>query len=91
MATPFDLGHLIEGIVEQDPMTDRYVIRTEDAQGRPVTFDVQAALAKVKGKEVRLTLATFENLQKLAEMVEKQGNGQVHGIYPDDIVPNHTD
>lgn len=87
---PLDLGHLIEGVVEQDPMTDRYVIRTEDTQGRPTTFDIQAALSKYKGKEVRFTLATFENLQKLAEMVEKQGNGQVTGIYPEDIPP-HTD
>jgi hypothetical protein len=80
-----DLGHLIEGVVEQDPMTDRYVIRTEDAQGRPVAFDVQEALAKYKGKEVRLTLATFENLAKLAAMVEEQGTGQVYGIYPEDL------
>jgi hypothetical protein len=80
-----DLGHLIEGTVEQDPMTDRYVIRTEDAQGRPKIFDPQEALAKYKGKEVRFTLATFENLARLAAMVEEQGNGQVVGFYPEDF------
>lgn len=85
-----NLGHLIEGIVEQDPMTDRYVIRTEDAQGRPVVFDVQSALANFKGKEVRFTLASFEDLQKLAEMVEDTGGGDVFGIYPEDLPP-HTD
>lgn len=80
-----DLGHLIEGVIEQDPMTDRYVIRTEDAQGRPKIFDPQEAMAKYVGKEVRLTLATFENLARLAAMVEEQGTGQVLGIYPDDL------
>lgn len=66
-------------------MTDRYVIRTEDVEGRLVVIDIQEILAKYNGKEVRFTLASFENLQKLAEMVEQQGNGQVLGIYPDDI------
>jgi len=80
------MGHLIEGVVEQDPMTERYVIRTEDAQGHPVSFDVQEALAKVNGQEVRLTLATFESLERLAALVETQGGGgQVLGIYPEDL------
>jgi len=85
MPDPSTLGHLIEGIVEQDPMTDRYVIRTENVEGRTVVMDIQEILAKYNGKEVRFTLASFENLQKIAEMVEQQGNGQVLGIYPDDI------
>lgn len=87
MPNMMDMGHLIEGVVEQDPMTDRYVIRTEDAKGKPVTFDLQTALAKYKGQEVRLTLASFENLQKLAALVEEQGTGQVFGVYPEDILP----
>lgn len=87
MSNRMDMGHLIEGVVEQDPMTDRFVIRTEDAKGKPVTFDLQEALAKYKGQEVRLTLASFENLQKLAALVEKQGGGQVFGVFPDDILP----
>jgi len=66
-------------------MTDRYVIRTEDAQGRTVLFDAQVALAGFEGQEVRLTLASFENLARLAALVEEQGSGQVVGIYPDDL------
>jgi hypothetical protein len=85
MPDPSTLGHLIEGIVEQDPMTEQYVIRTETTEGRVLVVDIQEILAKYNGKEVRFTLASFENLQKLAEMVEQQGNGQVLGIYPDDI------
>ena len=67
------LGHLIEGVVEQDPLTDRCTIRTVDAEGRPVSFDVQEALAKLVGQDVRLTLASLENLEKLAEMAQRLG------------------
>lgn len=84
-----NFGHLIEGVVEQDPMTDRYVIRTE-VNGKPFTFDVQEALGKLKGREVRFTLASLENLAKLAALVESKGGSQVVGIYPEDIPP-HTD
>lgn len=82
---PITLGHLIEGTVEQDPLTDRYVIHTVDPKGRPVTVDVQTLLAAYIGKEVRLTLASFENLAKLAKLVEGQGGGQVFGIKPDEL------
>lgn len=86
---PFDprvLGHLIEGIVEQDPMTDEYVIRTIDAEGRPQTFSIQEALSSLKGKQVRFTLASIENLAKLAQAMESQGGGgRVHGLVPDGI------
>lgn len=79
MNTPFNMGHLIEGVVEQDPMTDRFVIRT-DKDGEPVTFDPQQALEGLKGQAVRFTLVSFENLQKLASMVEGAGGGQVAGL-----------
>jgi hypothetical protein len=79
------LGHLIEGVIEQDPMTDRYVIRTEDAQGTPVTRDVQDLLAQYVGKEVRFTLVSFENLAALARLVEEQGGGLVSGVQPNEV------
>lgn len=81
---PHDLGHLIEGVVEQDPMTDRYMIRIPDFEGKPAIVDLQDLLSIYKGKEVRLTLASLENLAKLAAYVEGQGgSGQVQGIGPD--------
>jgi hypothetical protein len=83
--SPFHLGTLVEGIVEKDPQTGRFVIKTFDETGKANVFDPQVALASVEGKEVRFTLASFENLQKLAEMVEKAGAGQVHGVFPQDI------
>lgn len=84
---PTMLGHLIEGVVEQDPMTDNYVIRTVDQDGQPVTFDVQEALARLKGQEVRFTLASFENLAKLSEIVESLGGAgqEITGLAPDNL------
>ena len=80
---PRDLGHLIEGVVEQDPMTDRYVIRIPDFEGKPAIVDLQDLLSLYKGKEVRLTLASLENLAKLAKLVESQGGGErVSGVGP---------
>ena len=79
------LGHLIEGVVEQDPLSDRYVIHTVDGKGRPITVDIQNLLAEFAGKEVRLTLASFENLAQLARLVENQGGGQVFGVQPEDL------
>jgi hypothetical protein len=77
------LGHLLEGVVEQDPMTDRYRIRIVDPEGNPTSVDLQELLAQYKGKEVRLTLASLENLAKLAELVESQGGGgRVQAIGP---------
>jgi hypothetical protein len=74
-----DFGHLVEGVVEQDPVTGRYVIRTEK-DGRPDTFDPQEAMAGLKGQSVRFTLVSFESLQRIAALVEGAGNGQVAGI-----------
>lgn len=70
MPETLSFGHLIEGVVEQDPMTDCYVIRTMDHIGNPVNFDVQTALAEFCGQEVRFTLASFANLAKLAALIE---------------------
>jgi hypothetical protein len=70
MPEPLEFGHLIEGVVEQDPLTDRYLIKIEKDDGTVTQFDIQAALARYKGQEVRLTLASFEAIEKLASMVE---------------------
>jgi isochorismate hydrolase len=79
------MGHLVEGVVEQDPMTDRYVIRAEGHDGKAIIFDLQEALAAFNGKEVRVTLNSFENLSKLAQMVEEKGCGLVQGVQPDEL------
>lgn len=70
---PMDLGHLLEGTLEQDPITDRFTLRTTDELGRPVTVDLQDLLGKYLGQEVRFTLVSFESIQKLKDLVEEAG------------------
>jgi len=76
-----DFGHLIEGVVEQDPMSDRFVIRVDNDDGTVSTFDIQEALAKYVGQDVRLTLATLQTLDMLATMAEG-GNDVLVGHGP---------
>jgi hypothetical protein len=70
MPEALDLGHLIEGVVEQDPLSDRFLIKVEREDGTVSQFDVQEALSRYKGQEIRLTLASFDAINKLAAMVE---------------------
>ena len=65
-----DFGHLVEGVVEQDPMSDRYVIRTQLEDGSVRVFDPQEALGRYVGREVRLTLVTFDAINEIAEFLE---------------------
>lgn len=81
---PQALGHILEGVVERDPLTDRYRIMSRGQNGAEYQ-DVQDLLALFEGKEVRFTLASFEGLARLAQMVEDAGGGQVHGIMPEDL------
>ena len=67
------LGYFVEGEVCE--VDGHYLIRTIDAQGKTVNFDVQDALAKMVGQEVRFTLNSFENLAELARLVEESGQG----------------
>lgn len=84
-ANPFAFGHLIEGRLEQDPMTDEYCIRSVDSKGKPVTIRLNGILESLKGQDIRLTLASFENLARLASMVEEAGTGQVTGVGMDEV------
>jgi hypothetical protein len=63
------LGHIVEGIVERDAITGHACIRTEDSEGNAVTVDVQTLLQSYQGQEVRLTLASFDNLTTLENLV----------------------
>lgn len=84
---PLAFGHLIEGRLEQDPMTDEYVIRTVDSKGKPMTVNLHKILASLKGEDVRFTLVSFENLARLAAMVEEAGGGQVASAVTMDEIP----
>lgn len=71
MPAKMDLGIVAEGIIEMDPMTGRMVIRVTDEKGKNVFVDVQEALSKYKGQEVRFICTPFDTIGQLAEMVEK--------------------
>jgi hypothetical protein len=64
-----DYGHVKEGVVEIDPMTGRMTIRSE-ANGGFEHFDVQEALTKYRGEMVRVVIAPFSTINRLAQLVE---------------------
>lgn len=88
MPNPLDFGHLLEGTIEQDPISDRYSIRTVDAQGKPISVDLDELFARFIGQDVRMTLVSLESLAELAKLVEEGGGGgQVLGIPRDQLPP----
>ena len=65
-----DLGVMVEGILEQDPLSDRYFIRIEAADGSVQRMELNEALKPYAGQEVRFILTPFSTINQLAEMVE---------------------
>jgi len=63
---------LVEGLVEQDPMSDRFILRTVDQAGKPFSFDVQQALGTFKGREVRVVLAPLATIEEMERIVKEQ-------------------
>ena len=59
-----DIGYLIEGVVEQDPLSDRYLIKVEGPNGTCSQFDVQTTLAKYVGKT---HIGLYAQLRKSAQ------------------------
>lgn len=64
-----DLGVLVEGVVERDPMTERLQLRVE-AEGGFEYVDVQAALERYEGVEVRFVLVPRSTIETATRMVE---------------------
>lgn len=69
LPSDLDLGAIKEGVVEINPMSGRMIIRIEGAKGFEF-FDLQEALAKYVGQEVRVVIAPFSTINRLAQMVE---------------------
>ena len=82
---PSALGHLIEGTVGIDPVSGRHCLMVEDHGHKTYALDPLDLLAAYEGKEVRLTLISFEHLNELAQMAEERGIGQVAGVTPEDF------
>jgi hypothetical protein len=66
-----DLGVVIEGIVELDPITERMVIRFEDKKGQLQFADVQERLEAYRDQEVRFIVTPLATVARLGEMVER--------------------
>lgn len=82
---PSVLGHIIEGRVEYDPVTDRLQIMSVGSEGRAKVVDLMDLVASYVGKEVRFTLASFENLEILTHLAEQVGGSAVSGVMPDEL------
>lgn len=75
---PIDFGYIVEGVVERDPITGDHTIRTADGSGKPINFNVNAALARYAGQEVRFILTSFDTINRLERMAnEGELGGQV--------------
>lgn len=62
---------LVEGVVELDPMSGRYVLRQAKEEIRKQTgedsFDPQAALATLRGQEVRIVIVPLATVQMVVK------------------------
>ena len=65
-----DFGVVVEGVVELDPISGRMVIRSDSEKGFDY-LDVQEALTKYQGQEVRFIVAPFSTINQLAAMVDQ--------------------
>ena len=65
-----DLGHVKEGVVEIDPMTDRMTLRCPNDDGDFEYFDVQAALQEYRNEEVRIIIVPCSTIRQVSQMVE---------------------
>jgi hypothetical protein len=64
-----DLGIMVEGFVEVDPISGRVLLRIPHEDGNRF-LDIQEHLAAQRGKEVRLIVTPLEAIAELAKMVE---------------------
>jgi hypothetical protein len=55
------------------------------SDGKAHVVDLLSLVEPYMGKNVRLTLASFEDLSRLARMAEDAGGGLVTGVMPEDL------
>lgn len=65
-----DLGTLVEGVVELDPMTGRMVLRVQQEDGSNKFLDVQELLQKYQGQEVRFIMTPLKTIEELTRLME---------------------
>jgi hypothetical protein len=65
----YDAGVIVDGTVKFD--SDRSCFVLVDDEG--VVFNPQEVLKSLEGKQIRITLVSFESLQKMEEMMKSSG------------------
>lgn len=68
----YDAGVIVDGTVKFDPEKG-YILVDEEG----VIFSPQEILRSLEGKQVRITLVSFEALQKMEEMMSSQGGTRI--------------
>lgn len=69
----YDAGNIIDGVVVYDENLKRYVLIDDEGVG----FDVQAALKSLNGKQIRMTMISFESIQTLENLMANTGGSPV--------------
>lgn len=70
----FDAGNIIDGRVTFDPDLGRYVLVDDENIG----FDIQAALESLSGKEIRMTIISFESIETLENLIKNANETITH-------------
>lgn len=60
-----DIGNIIDGVVQKDPGTGRYLVVDEDGIG----YDIHSALESLDGQNVRVTLVTMQAIMNMELML----------------------
>jgi hypothetical protein len=66
-----DLGIMVEGVVELDPISGRMVLRVQQPDGSNQLLDIEEQLEAHEGKEVRFILTPLEAIAELARLVQE--------------------
>jgi len=78
-----DLGHILDGVIERNPMSDKLQLHTLDVEGKSLVIDLEDLFSRYVGQEVKLTLAPMDNIRRLQEVL---GDGEgVVGLMPEDV------
>lgn len=64
-----DIGHLLEGTVEQNPLDGTYFLRLQKDDGSVSILKLSSILDPYLGQEVRLTLASIEAIDRLTKIL----------------------
>ena len=65
-----DLGIMVEGVVEVDPISGRAMLRVLQEDGTSRFLDMLEQVTPYSGQEVRFIVTPLKNVAELAKLVE---------------------